>query len=44
MKKVIKQKENGFYFLDTEIEVKDVLLLLACVIIMGIVIFKEIVK
>ena len=44
MKKVIKQKENGFYFLDTEIEVKDVLVLLVCVITMGIIIFKEIVK
>ena len=44
MKKVIKRKENGFYFFDTEIEVKDVLLLLVCVITMGIVIFKKIVK
>lgn len=44
MKKVIKQKENGFYFLDTEIEVKDILLTLVCVITMGIIIFKEIVK
>ena len=44
MKKVIKQKENGFYFLDTEIEVKDILLILVCVITMGIIIFKEIVK
>lgn len=34
MKKVIKQKENGFYYLDTEVEVKDVLLLLVCVVIL----------
>lgn len=44
MKKVIKQKENGFYYLDTEVEVKEVLLLLVCVVIMGIVILKELVK
>lgn len=44
MKKVIKQKENGFYYLVTEIEVKDVLFLLICVVIMGIVILKELVK
>ena len=44
MKKVIKQKENGFYYLDAEVEVKDVLFLLVCVVIMGIVILKELVK
>ena len=44
MKKVIKQKEDGFYYLDAEVEVKDVLLLLICVVIMGIVLLKELVK
>lgn len=44
MKKAIKQKENGCYYLATEVEVKDVLFLLVCVVIMGIVIIKELVK
>lgn len=41
MKKVIKQKENGFYYLDTEVEVKDVLLLLVCVVILVILMVKN---
>ena len=41
MKKVIKRNKKGWYHFETEVEVKDVLLLLFCVIVVGVVLFKE---
>lgn len=44
MKKVVKQNEEGFYYVSTEVEGKDIALVAVCVLLLGLAIIKELVK